>query len=306
MKALGRLPVGLILAGKTATDSAFSALGAEVAGLMDLPLVGPARSITRPAEAPDRLEVVVEGDTIPFRIAPPVVVTVGEKIGRLAARRGVALITGVTGLDPSGPSWVWTKPSFGRDRLASVRARTRPYVVPIRPGAFRAETAPEADPLRRTEAPAPPDGPDRDPAAGPSGPGPRTGYGDLERARVMVVVGSGAGGSDGIARIAELVAPRSAALAAPRRVVDAGRVPAELQVGLTGHSLAPELVLLLGVSGSTHHLCGWRRAGVVAAINPDPAAPVFGDVDVGLVGRWEDLLPELLRAFGPSGPAGPR
>ncbi|MGI0053508.1 MAG: hypothetical protein ACRECR_04525, partial [Thermoplasmata archaeon] len=68
---------------------------------------------------------------------------------------------------------------------------------------------------------------------------------------------------------------------------------------------APELALLVGVSGSVHHLAGWRRARVVAAINSDPAAPVFGRVDVGVVGRWEELLPELIRVFGPRGPVAP-
>ncbi|MHB8351312.1 MAG: FAD-binding protein [Thermoplasmata archaeon] len=500
-RAIGRLPADLILVGKASTDSGTAALGPELAGLLDLPLYGPARSILRPSSGTADLELLAEGDPTPFRFAAPAVVTIGEKVGRparpaeaadpgrspelwdlatlglrpeevglaasptvvgaigaaarsrtvrrltdpdparcateaaraiataladrgrslrgasdrappaptpvdllvlasdavgridptaleilavigrqhsrgiavvvgvrdpgaaraalgsvgavdvrsvpaaadartgaaavadhlleilssapnveavllpasefggqvagrLAARRGVALITGAIGLDPSDTPWAWTKPSFGRDRLATVRARARPYVVTVRAGAFAA-AAPGG---------VPPGGPPG--GAEPQRPGPTTpngaeppdrpGFGDLDRARVVVVVGSGVGGAAEIERLAALVAPWSAALAATRRVVDAGLLPAELQVGLTGRSLAPELVLLVGVSGSVHHLSGWLRAGVVAAINPDPEAPVFGRVDVGLVGRWEELLPELVRAFGPLGPLGGR
>ncbi len=220
----------------------------------------------------------------------------GQVAGKLAARMGTALVTGAVDAEPSRPTWLWRKPSFGRDRLATVKPRTRPYVVTIRPGAFR--TGPSAWPVPSAGGAAVATG-RRGGATGP-------GYGDLDRADLVVVAGTGVGGAAEIARLAAMVPAGSSALAATRRVVDAGLLPPGLQVGLTGRSPEPALAILVGVSGSVHHLSGWLRAGVVAAINPDPEAPVFGRVDVGLVGRWEELLPELLRGIAAARPEGGR
>jgi electron transfer flavoprotein alpha subunit len=88
-------------------------------------------------------------------------------------------------------------------------------------------------------------------------------------------------------------------------VVDAGALPVSRQVGLTGHSLAPDIAVLLGVRGATNHLIGWRRARALVAVDLNRAAPVFDGVDAGIVGDWAEVLPFLepaLRAlsFTPS------
>ncbi len=109
----------------------------------------------------------------------------------------------------------------------------------------------------------------------------------------------GVGGPEGIARVRALVAPWNAGLVATRRVVDAGWMPRQLQVGLTGRQLAPRLAVLLGVSGSPNHMVGWRRAPALLAVNGDPEAPVFRDVSVGVVGPLESVLPPLVAGLTP-------
>jgi electron transfer flavoprotein alpha subunit len=44
---------------------------------------------------------------------------------------------------------------------------------------------------------------------------------------------------------------------------------------------------------------GWRRARAVLAVNSDPSAPVFERADVGVVGRWEEVLVPLTEQLGP-------
>ena len=83
------------------------------------------------------------------------------------------------------------------------------------------------------------------------------------------------------------------ALAASRKVVDAGWVPYQLQVGLTGKSIAPELYVGVGVSGAVNHLVGVKRARITLGINSNPSAPLFQRVDVGIVGDWQEILPRL-------------
>jgi electron transfer flavoprotein alpha subunit len=58
-------------------------------------------------------------------------------------------------------------------------------------------------------------------------------------------------------------------------------------------SVAADLAVLVGVSGAGNHLIGLRRTRVLLAVNPDPAAPVFQRVDIGIVGGWTEVLPRL-------------
>jgi electron transfer flavoprotein alpha subunit len=116
---------------------------------------------------------------------------------------------------------------------------------------------------------------------------------DLERHEVIVAVGMGVGGPEGIERLRPTLARWRAGLVGTRRAVDAGWVPRQLQLGLTGRSLAPRLGVLLGVSGSPNHLIGWKRAPTLLAVNRDAEAPVFREVDVGIVGTVEEVVPLL-------------
>ena len=125
--------------------------------------------------------------------------------------------------------------------------------------------------------------------------------GELRRARTVVAVGVGVD-PDGYPVIDELrAALGDAALGATRRVTDRGWVPRSRQVGVTGHAVAPRLLVAVGSSGRFNHTVGIRNAAVVLAINSDPSAEIFDQVDVGLVGEWQTVVPELtaeLRARG--------
>src|SRR4029450_5294979 len=84
-----------------------------------------------------------------------------------------------------------------------------------------------------------------------------------------------------------------AAIAATRDVTDAGWLPKQHQVGLTGRAIAPRLYVAIGVSGAMEHLVGLRRAGLIAAINKNPKAAIFKAADVGVVADYTALLPHL-------------
>jgi electron transfer flavoprotein alpha subunit len=53
--------------------------------------------------------------------------------------------------------------------------------------------------------------------------------------------------------------------------------------------------VVIGASGKFNHMVGFRRAGLIVAVNPDPAAPVFEFADYGVVGDWREVVPELER-----------
>ncbi len=222
-----------------------------------------------------------------------------EVAGQLAARRGLGLVGDAVGVTTTPPSLAlrWAKPSFGGRTVAQISCRSRPGLATVRAGAF----APPPDEREgngfgwRTLPPV-----DLRATVERVAEGRETeGFEGIARREVLVVVGMGVGGPEGIARVRALVAPWNAGLVATRRVVDAGWMPRQLQVGLTGRQLAPRLAVLLGVSGSPNHMVGWRRAPALLAVNGDPEAPVFRDVSVGVVGPIESVLPPLVAGLTP-------
>jgi len=216
-----------------------------------------------------------------------------EVAGQLAARRSLAAVADAVAVEAT-PEFglLWSKPSFGGSTVAAIRSRSVPVVVTVPRGLSAPATDGRGDePFAwRPLAAAAPRGRVRcvgeraEPADGP----------EPDGAEVVVAVGSGVGGAEGIAALAPSLERWGASLVATRRVVDAGLVPVRRQVGLTGRLLAPRLAVLLGVRGASNHMIGWARAGAVLAVNRDPEAPVFAGADVGIVGSVEEVVPRLV------------
>lgn len=69
-------------------------------------------------------------------------------------------------------------------------------------------------------------------------------------------------------------------------------------IGLSGVQVAPKLYVGLGISGQVQHTVGIRGAQVVVAVNKDPAAPLLGMCDYGVVGDLFDVSDALVEALG--------
>jgi electron transfer flavoprotein alpha subunit len=116
---------------------------------------------------------------------------------------------------------------------------------------------------------------------------------ELQRAEIVVAVGQGVD-PDGYPAVEALQAALGgAALGSTRKVTDKGWLPRSTQIGVTGHSVAPRLLVAVASSGRFNHTVGIRNAGVILAINSNPDAEIFDQVDVGLVGEWQHILPAL-------------
>lgn len=212
--------------------------------------------------------------------------------GQLAARRGLGLTGDAVGLSVNAAGvLVWRKPAFGGGLVASIRSRNRPSLATVRPGALISSEDPDARPLEVHEQPWVPS--DHEPELMDSGREFDPRWGDLSTARIVVTVGLGLGGPENLPALEPTIRAWKAALGGTRRVVKHGWLPGGRQVGLTGVSVAADLAVLIGVGGAGNHLIGLRRTRVLVAINPDPAAPVFQRVDVGIVGGWAEVLPRL-------------
>ena len=105
-----------------------------------------------------------------------------------------------------------------------------------------------------------------------------------------IIIGIGYGAKESIPEIKALAEKLGAGIAATRRMVDNDYLPYELQVGLTGKSVNPDVYIALGISGAVHHIAGIRQSGTVIAVNHDKEAPIFKYADYGIVAEIKDIF----------------
>ena len=216
---------------------------------------------------------------------------------RLAARLSLGLTGDAIDIElDSERRMVALKPAFGGNIVASIYSKTFPQMATVRPGVLELAAPSQARDaeirIARPELSAPKSRLIKahsilDATIAP-----------LEGAEVVVGIGMGVGGPDGVAKAAAFARVLGAAICATRRVTDNGWVPRQLQVGLTGKSIDPRLYIAIGVRGASNHTCGLKRADTIVAINNDADAPIFERANIGLVADWETVLPALQDAFG--------
>jgi len=116
----------------------------------------------------------------------------------------------------------------------------------------------------------------------------------LETAQIVVVGGAGAGDAAGWQRIVELAHVLYAGLGSTRPVVDEGWTGLETMIGQSGKMVSPTLYIGVGLSGEQQHMVGITGAQVMVAINNDENAPVFEQVDFGIVDDCREFVPALI------------
>jgi electron transfer flavoprotein alpha subunit len=211
---------------------------------------------------------------------------------RLAARLGLGLTGDAIGLELDGEHrMVALKPAFGGNIIAPILSKTFPQMATVRQGVIElAEPNPgRSAAFESIHLDLPPpmsrllsSTSNIDPILTP-----------LDGAEVVVGIGMGVGGPEGIKVVTDFAHTVGAALCATRRVTDKGWVPHQLQVGLTGKTIEPRLYFSIGIRGVPNHTVGIKRAETVVAINNDPDAVIFERANLGLAGEWEPLTRAL-------------
>lgn len=118
---------------------------------------------------------------------------------------------------------------------------------------------------------------------------------DISEAEVIVAVGRGVKSQADLESIRELAAALDAQVACTRPLIECGWFDARRQIGLSGRTVKPKLIITIGISGSVQFAAGMRGSDRIIAINTDRKAPIFDIANIGLVGDWYEILPRLLK-----------
>ena len=230
---------------------------------------------------------------------PEIILYGATAFGReLAPAVAVRLQTGLTadctvlGIDSATGLLQQTRPAFGGNLMATIACPAhRPQMATVRPGIF---AAPEPDSGRRGSV---------EDVALDSAATPRVrrlvaaatdDTPSITEADVLVVVGRGIGSKKNLPLMRRLAAALGGELGCTRPIVEAGWLPYRHQVGQTGVSVAPKLLISVGVSGAIQHLAGIGGAQTIVAINEDPDAPIFGAAHYKVVGDCTEAVAALV------------
>ncbi len=209
----------------------------------------------------------------------------------LAGRLDAAFVSDVSGLELDGENLTVTRPAMATKVFQKLRFKTDGLkVVSIRSGAFDAR---QADPKPATVVDlAIPAADER--LVVKEVLNEETGEVDLGEAVIVVSVGRGVKGTEGVELVRPLVDSLGAAFGASRAVVDSGWMPYNSQVGQTGRVVNPDVYFAIGISGAIQHLAGMSGSKLIVAVNKDPDAPIFSVADYGIVGDLFKVVPILI------------
>lgn len=115
----------------------------------------------------------------------------------------------------------------------------------------------------------------------------------IENADVLVVAGRGCSKED-LVQLEKLADLLGGQLACTRPLVEAGWMPASRQIGLSGRTVRPKLIITCGVSGAVQFTAGMDHSDQIFAINTDPQAPIFQTANYCVVGDLKVIVPDLI------------
>lgn len=116
---------------------------------------------------------------------------------------------------------------------------------------------------------------------------------DLSEADVIVAVGRGFKSPADLEPAKELAELLGGTLACTRPLVENGWMDATKQIGLSGKTVKPKLIITLGISGSVQFAAGMKSSDLIISVNNDKNASIFDVAHYCIVGDLYEILPEL-------------
>jgi electron transfer flavoprotein alpha subunit len=85
-----------------------------------------------------------------------------------------------------------------------------------------------------------------------------------------------------------------AQVATTRPLIEAGWADPRRQIGLSGRTVKPKLIITCGVSGAIQFIAGMNNSDCIVAINKDENAPIFNVAHYAVVGDIYEIVPKLI------------
>lgn len=230
---------------------------------------------------------------------PSIVLFPASAQGRDVAPRVMCdLRTGLTAdaidldVDEDG-TFVQTTPNFGGNILSHIAIPVkRPQMVTVHPKVFPAnQPVPSASGPVITETIQV--SPDPDYVLVDSQPKALSGK-PIDSCSVLVSGGRGIKSEEDLAMLRELAELLGGELACSRPLVDCGWLPHEKQIGQSGTTVKPQVILNVAISGSVQYLAGMQTADLILSINHTAGAPIYDASHYGAVMDYRKLIPALL------------
>ena len=236
-----------------------------------------------------------------IKFAKPSVVLVGATaLGRsLAPRLATRFHTGLTAdcttlLLRENTDLVQIRPAFGGNIMAQiVTTNTRPQFATVR---YKVMNPPVRDAEASGEIIA-----RRLPAAVKKCKGscvsvkpvpPKKSISDAE---VLVVGGRGLAKEADLEMVKELAKLLGGDWAVTRPLVEKGWTTNDRQIGLSGRTVRPRLIITCGVSGAIQFTACMNGSEHIVSINTDKDAPIFDTAHIAIVGDLYEIVPNLIR-----------
>ncbi|MFD1454680.1 electron transfer flavoprotein subunit alpha/FixB family protein [Levilactobacillus lanxiensis] len=213
---------------------------------------------------------------------------------RLQAKLQTGLTADCLDLRFDDDTLVATKPSYGDNIMCEIICPDhRPQMATVRPNTFVAAPATgdatvttatvTFHPVDRLEVKA------ATPVVNTA-----TTVGDASR---VVALGRGAASSATIDSATKLAEKLGGRIGVSRPLTDQDRFTHDDQIGQSGNTIHPELILNFGISGAVQYLVGMQDSQTIVAINADENAPIFDVADYGYVGDAQAFMTALLAQF---------
>ena len=117
---------------------------------------------------------------------------------------------------------------------------------------------------------------------------------NISEADVLVVGGKGLKAKDDLLLIKALAEKLNGQYAVTRPLVEAGWAPQSRQIGLSGRTVKPKLLMTFGVSGAVQFTAAMRDSECIFAVNSDAGAPIMDVAHYGVIGDLYEILNGLL------------
>ncbi|MFT8351928.1 FAD-binding protein [Clostridium saccharoperbutylacetonicum] len=116
----------------------------------------------------------------------------------------------------------------------------------------------------------------------------------ISDAEVIVAAGRGVKSEKDLEMLKELAKALNAEFACTRPLIESGWIDAKRQIGLSGRTVRPRLIIACGISGAVQFTAGMNNSDYIFAINTDEKAPIFKVAHYGIIGDMYEVIPELI------------